>query len=381
MHNKTKRDRTPNRVEGNNAGNPGAIVLLDDHGKPGFRLRFGESHFGVPDNLRIENLADEERSLIRDSIVDLSAASRFLRRQVVIGSEFCRHLMKITDGKYKLSSELLRRVLIWRYVGSGNKYLRPEDRLAFAILGCVRSMLFEAAFCNRRGDEEAWQNYFKILKGKESANLRATGFVQVPVAPNGAVLEPFSRPDLPQLTLRFAINTQLAVARINGQDFGFFDVKNTEASVEEEVDGEPLTIERLPELTIKLEGAPVATVMAASLAKSAADREFTKQLLNGVRHEVDRFLGLAAKRGRPAHGLSEKAATLIDHEGHSIRSAVRVLCLDRNRPEHKHTKRCDDKIRLAARQYYSSLRNTFRRYSVTANKTDAENNFRHFVRN
>jgi len=38
------------------------------------------------------------------------------------------------------------------------------------------------------------------------------------------------------------------------------------------------------------------------------------------------------------------------------------LCPDRDKPGHRHNRACEDRVRLAARQHYQSLRRNFRRY-------------------
>ena len=351
---------------------PERIVLPNPRGAqypPLPILRFDPPNFGVPENLEVKHLAPEERVLLRKSVVDFSTASEFLKKHVEVVCELHDHVAHVGGEKYRLSAEMLRSILIHRHFGAGNEYPNPADRLAQAVYWCAKSLAFERSFLTERSRDRtlAWQDYLTVLKGKESANLRAKGFVQVPVQADGKVLERWSQPELPRLTIHFAFNTELSRVYANGLPPGVVDVRNTVVP-DEKTEGvaseHPITIERLPELTIKLEGAPVAKMMVSSLLKTVEAQEFTRKLLAGTTHELNRFLGLAEPRGRPSLGIGEKAAKMLDYEKKPMRKALTELCPDRDKPAHQHNRACEDRVRLAARQYYQSLRRNFRRYLV-----------------
>ena len=202
---------------------------------------------------------------------------------------------------------MLRSILIHRYVGAGNEYPNPADRLAQTVYWCATSLAFERSFLTERNRDKAlaWQDYLTVLKGKESANLRAKGFVHVPVQPDGKILERWSRPELPQLTSHFAFNTELTRVCKNGFPPGGVDVRNTVAAdvTNQGIpSGEAVAIERLPELTIRLEGGPVAKMMVCSLLKVEEAQEFTRKLLAGVTHELNEILRARSTERKAALG-------------------------------------------------------------------------------
>src|SRR5712692_9748290 len=194
---------------------PGRSVLPNPEGAqhpPIPVLRFDQANFGVPENLEVKHLAPEERALLRESVVDFSTASEFHKKHVEVVCELRDHVAHVGGDKYGLSAEMLRSILIHRYVGAGNEYPNPADRLAQTVYWCATSLAFEHSFLTERNRDKAlaWQEYLTFLKGKESANLRAKCFVHVPVQPDGKILERWSLPELPQLTIHFAFNTELA---------------------------------------------------------------------------------------------------------------------------------------------------------------------------
>jgi len=258
-------------------------------------------------------------------------------------------------------------MLVQRYLGVGNEHSEPADRLASALYSCAKSLAFELGFRTRPSKLAAWTNYLDAIERLERGHLRARTFVHVPVSSNGQILEPWSHPDLAQLAIHFAFNTELARMRIEGTDAGSIQVP-TEATRKAtpvgNMEGEEFEVERLPELTIRLEGAPVTSMMVASLSKGvdADARRFTVKLLNGVMHELKKFLGISSKRGRPRLGIGEKAALLLDHHGKTLLHATNEVCPHRGEAGHKNSKRCQDRVRLAAAQHYTSLEREFRRY-------------------
>jgi hypothetical protein len=197
----------------------------------------------------------------------------------------------------------------------------------------------------------------------------------LPVTDSGELLESMSHPELQQLALQFAFNTELASFPI-GQHRGVIGIPET-IEVDEDLADEsfkPFTIERSPELTIKLKGTPVVQLMIASFDKKEPDIEIAQQfslnLLNGMLTELRRFLGMRQKRGRPRLGIGEKAALGLDYQCKNIVQVTNEICPNKNQPEHQHTKRCQDRIRLAADQYYKSLAREFEKLlSPKAKKT------------
>jgi hypothetical protein len=113
-------------------------------------------------------------------------------------------------------------------------------------------------------------------------------------------------------------------------------------------------------------------MMVASLQRTdegvAEAREFTVKMMNGVMHELKRFLGISQKRGAPSLGIGKQAALLLDYEGRNIAQAVQQLCPQRNVAGHQHDRKCQDRVRLAAKHYYQSQSREFHKHLPIATR-------------
>jgi hypothetical protein len=348
--------RTPNRPRREIRRNPQTIFHAGDPVR-------------IPDDLSPDNLAPEEGALIHGSVVDLSNASKFCRERAEIALQLSEHVTCVGTEKYELSARIHRDFLVKRYCGVGNEHSAPADRLATALYWCAKLLAFELGFRTRPDKLDAWTDYLDAIGSPRRGHLRPRAFVRVPVSSDGQIREPWSHPDLAQLSIHFAFNTEIARMRIAGKDAGSIQIADEAAptaTLNGDGAGQEFEVERLPELTIKLEGSPVAKMMVASLGKGAdaktVAQQFTITLLSGVVHELKRFLGISSKRGRPRLGIGEQAALLLDHYQVNITQAVAQICPSRLVPSHRHDKRCQDRVRLAARQYYKSLKREFGRY-------------------
>jgi hypothetical protein len=323
----------------------------------------------IPDNLSPKNLAAEEGELIHDSVVDLSDASKFLKGHVAVAAQMPDHVTSAGADTYSLSPRILKELLIFRYLGVGNEHSVPADRVASALYWCARSLAFELAFFTTSNKLDAWRDYLEAINDLGRGHLQAKNFVIVPVSGDGQIFEPWSHPDLARLSIHFEFNTELARMRHEGKDLGSIVVPSNAGLKSTPIGngaGQEFEVERLPELTIKLQGSPVARMMVAALNKGAnADtvaQRFTVTVLSGVLHELKRFLGISSKRGRPPLEIGKQAALLLDYHHVNIVQAVAQLCPKRTLSDHRHDKHCQDQVRLAARQYYKSLKREFGRY-------------------
>ena len=322
---------------------------------------------GCPDHL-----APEESQLFHGSLVDLSSASKFHKKLARIVSQLRAHIKPVGRDKYELSAEVLTSLVSNRTMGVGNEYSRPADRLAHTLYWSARSIVFDLRMRRQATRKiDAWTAFFDALDTHPAEKFRDHTLMQVPVRPTGHILEErWSRPDLPQLLVDFAFNTELGHIQVEGLGSVACRIPKEKAGTRKHSDsdaelGREVTVDRVPLLTITLEGAPVAKMMAASLRGSGADiakaRKFTSKMLAGIMHELKKFLGIAGKRGRPPLGIGKEAAMLIHHERKNIRQVVEKLCPNRALRNHRHNKNCEDTVRLVAAQYYKSLSRDFRR--------------------
>lgn len=327
------------------------------------------------DGFSVSDLVPEESALFHGSTVDFSSASRFHQRHIKIASQLPEHVVRVGENQYELSPKILERLVLFRHMGARNEQKQPADRLAGALLDCAKSLALELSLLKERTKEEIWAEYFDAVKAHGPIFLRAQkSILRLPVSKDGSVLEPFSHPELPQLNVHLVFNTDLASVPFGKYTARVPIPKTIDSSPAEHVNSREFTIERLPELTIRLEGAPVVKMMVASFDKKADEidlaRQFTSKMLNGVMHELKRFLGMVSKRGRPRLGIGEKAALLLHHHRKNITQATEELCPNRSDAGHHHTKRCQDRVRLAADQHYKSVERDLLRYlPVTSRKT------------
>jgi hypothetical protein len=318
----------------------------------------------MDDSSILAALMPEERALFHTNVLDLSTASDFYKKQAKIASRL-EDVIDTGQDRYRLSPRVLRDLTALRGYAVGTAHTKPADRLAHALYLCARSLAYESLFKAQRTKNEEWGAYFDAVRTHGPVRPRAERRLKVlPVRENGEVLESLSHPELQQLVLQFAFNTELASFPL-GKDRGVIGIPET-IEIDENLsdeNSEPVIVERSPQLTIELKGEPVVQLMIASFDKDGPDidraRKFTLNLLSGLTHELKRFLGLTLRRGRPRLGIGEKAAHGLDYHGRTIIQVTNELCPKRNEPGHRHVKGCRDRIRLAADHYYKSLAREF----------------------
>lgn len=316
--------------------------------------------------VRLSDLKPDERALFNGSVIDLSGASKYYKRQMSIASHV-EDMVGTGQDRYQLSPRILSQVIAMRRLGVGGEHEEPANRLAHSVFVSARWFGFESYLRMQRTKNEEWSEYFEAVKAHGPVRLRASQRrLLLPVGKNGEMLEEYSHPELPQLKLHLAFNTELASIKVGGLP-GVAGIPET-ITVDETMDdnnSQILDIEHLPGFSIKMEGAPVSQMMIATFDRNTEDvraaRAYTLRLLNGVMHEVKRFLRLVAKKGRPRLGIGERAAVLLDHERKNIVQVTKGLCPSQSEPGHRHSKRCYDRVRLAAEQYYRSLEREFTR--------------------
>lgn len=122
--------------------------------------------------------------------------------------------------------------------------------------------------------------------------------------------------------------------------------------------------EKLPKLTIEIEGEPVCLLMKAAYELNDLEQR------RAVRKEVDRILTSLLRRlfvkalpkgGRPPeHRAGRKAAFLHYHRGLAWPDVAEQLC----KQNHAHTKACSKNFQTQATQFWQAVRQGARRYPL-----------------
>lgn len=116
--------------------------------------------------------------------------------------------------------------------------------------------------------------------------------------------------------------------------------------------------EKLPKLTIEIEGEPVCILMKGGYLlrdpeERRAVRKDSKRIWEGVTPWLLADLGIGQlKRGKPAGHLGPEAAYLHDHHGLSWTQIAEKVCPKK----HTHDWNCKENLRTQARQFWTNQR-------------------------